>query len=484
MAAQFKSKIVELESSSLAKKHEHQRSSLKRKYIAVASQIVYYTLALIGCLWQLFDISQEYLAYDAVTQLTIRRPKRIIPPSLVICIDYVSLLNETTKPRVANLTLDNILDISPEYDKLTTNCSRHETDGYAWHEVNCSSAFKVTKFVKQGYTCYDYTLSSNASISYRHLTNSFYTPHVFRIIWDPLLITQVNYMTFYMKSPSRQLRGNCDAFAENTRDIVDAKTGESEQNAVWFTYATFNSVLLPLPYKTRCRNYTDSGFKSQEHCYEKCVRNLAVQEINKMPFSIRVTRTTQYRNLTVISGTDIENVTLAKQLSNLEKRCDLNCESPDCNEQDIVPRIIANAKGFKPEFTVYASNEPDITTRFKPKVTMVEFLTYVLSIVGCWLGISPLGALIGIDVFGRLRDCSCFSGKQSDKTNENKNYETPRRSLKRENQDLRRNVTAIWNVINVQRQMINDLSFRQVAKTTRFGQAFNNDGTSSRLIFK
>lgn len=42
---------------------------------------------------------------------------------------------------------------------------------------------------------------------------------------------------------------------------------------------------------------------------------------------------------------------------------------------------------------LYASNAPKVTTLFKPSLEMIDYVTYMLSCIGFWIGISPIGLL-------------------------------------------------------------------------------------------
>src|SRR5258708_486465 len=55
---------------------------------------IYWLLSLCGCIWQIYEVTSQYLSYPTVTELTISRPKKLQPPALSLCLYYPYFLDK------------------------------------------------------------------------------------------------------------------------------------------------------------------------------------------------------------------------------------------------------------------------------------------------------------------------------------------------------------------------------------------------------
>jgi hypothetical protein len=95
----------------------------------------------------------------------------------------------------------------------------------------------------------------------------------------------------------------------------------------------------------------------------------------------------------MISFIDIKNSTLVKKLLQIEKTCHLTeCKKKSCNMGTAMTHTIAIvAEEFSLKMTV--TSRPWIQVMSSPSLNLVEFLTYIMSVVSTWTGLSIMSFL-------------------------------------------------------------------------------------------
>ena len=81
----------------------------------IASSVVY-LICLVGCLAQLYQITQLYLLYETVTLLKISRPEMVTPPQVYVCFErgiIINRFNEKAKEYNNTYPIKMIFDNSP-----------------------------------------------------------------------------------------------------------------------------------------------------------------------------------------------------------------------------------------------------------------------------------------------------------------------------------------------------------------------------------
>ena len=372
-------------------------------------KLIYWLFAIVGCAAQIYQISRQYFAYDTVTELTITRPTYVQPPAVLICSRYKDLvINDRMMERVSseaqnqNLTIREIFSVTPTTDELITRCKRHSSNTYNDLPLirNCSKYFMLEKVFKQNQICYSYDIGSNHTFEYRYLTNGYSGADYFEIHLNSSFLKKSKYMTYYLIPSRMEFRGLSGNFVENYRSLVNSSVGN--RNFVTLSYSVFRSKLLEQPYKSNCLDYKTNGFQSAAQCYEYCVGNRSLQSFNKTSFSIMTSEDDETVDYQSLAESDLSLISNNQKLANLEQQCQSKCSKADCVSADFVPKIISAESSKFPGFELYASNEPEIITMFKAKISFVDYLSFALSCTGFWLGFSPLSFLVKMDIIGQL----------------------------------------------------------------------------------
>lgn len=128
---------------------------------------------------------------------------------------------------------------------------------------------------------------------------------------------------------------------------------------------------------------------SQPKCYSHCVRNGTLTKFNKLPFTSIVVDGDQEANHFHVSTNDVYNDTFGDLLNEIQYRCYLKCKAPDCETTYYVTKALPRplyrrAVGVR----LMAPREPTTNVANSPKMEFVEYVIFVLSSLGTWLGLS------------------------------------------------------------------------------------------------
>jgi len=344
--------------------------------------------------------------------LSIAKPRKLSPPALIMCFEQDALtLSYTLSSRglrsedsinfsanlvssnSANETVYRLLKSTPTTDEIVREVYVRNRHGLM--EQGNSSEFVIKKFFKQGYICYSFSLKNRSFLHFR-LSNGLEQPKFFSLVLEGKYLRGCEVTYFYLDPQKQNFYGDNGGFAENYRTIDNLKTGGGLRNWVTLTYRTYRSRVLPWPYSSNCINYTDIGFETREHCYDSCLLRRSVEELNKVHYSVLIS---QKLNYTVTDFSDLTRKVTRQKLYDLESTCNDDCIQPNCFNVNHVPQIMSTTNSTQPITELFAPIEPEIQSRDVPFITMLDYLTYLLSSASFWLGFSPLVATFKLRSF-------------------------------------------------------------------------------------
>ena len=360
--------------------------------------LIYFSIAALGCIWQIEKISHQYFDYEVVTQLEIKRPKHTTPPSLTICFRLPDVLPGVSQ----SLSLEKIYSLTPSVERMFNGCTIRKPGGFLLDTLKgnksaCETLFKIEKFIKQRYVCYTFSLRAKREFAVRHLTNSLDSCRFYSIYLEEKF-SSANYVYFFLTS--KRMYGLSNSFTEHFRRIRDNITGHATANYVTISYRKFVSHLMKPPYKTMCVDYPKIGFESASECYDECLKNSAVDGLQKLPFEAALYEAV---DLPLISKSDLANANLSNALHKFEKQCENKCKQQECLIEDFSPKIIAFSESHMISLEMYASNEPIVITTFLPLSNIIDYVTFVLSCISFWFGWSPLYFMKDINLLDRCK---------------------------------------------------------------------------------
>lgn len=218
-----------------------------------------------------------------------------------------------------------------------------------------------------------------------------------------------------------------------SRSSYDPKTKLARFNSFLATYIYITTNLLPPPYTTKCRNYRESGLSSQNDCMRQCLIWETTINFSKYPFSTLL-RLTKPRKFPHLNQWDLDNHTLAQQLTAMEIDCRKNCQSRDCHQTYSLTAIDRDTEQNYFAITVSIQNSPSFQIDFTPKIRFPQFLIHITTLLSTCLGFSILGTLPHLKNFGnRLTKFVGWEQKDRKRNFANcHNCETTRKMLRAE----------------------------------------------------
>ena len=163
-------------------------------------------------------------------------------------------------------------------------------------------------------------------------------------------------------------------------------------------YDSFYRKLLPKPFQTQCIKYPDIGFDSRGQCYEKCLIKAVRLETNdtRIPpavgiYSNKKKKVISLSELKSPSFMEGKNESFKQMLNRFESVCEEKCRAMDCESIILTPWTLGSFNSDKPLYSIFLPLSPTISSISEEAVSLIQFMTDMVSALGFWLGISAFG---------------------------------------------------------------------------------------------
>ena len=162
------------------------------------------------------------------------------------------------------------------------------------------------------------------------------------------------------------------------------------QTMVVYTYRRRELHLMPAPFSTNCRDY--GPLFTQDVCLTLCQFEMAIRQNRSLPWELSIP----------------ENVPLVKGLSPSTKsipmstdrdvdgayttirNCGRQCRQLPCKLVEYVAKTMLTVKSDITAMRLALPAEPDIYVTYLAKMSTLEYLSMIASLLGMWLGINCL----------------------------------------------------------------------------------------------
>ena len=200
----------------------------------------------------------------------------------------------------------------------------------------------------------------------------------------------------YILPPGQELYSKSLPYIVHPRALIQEtgyKTGL--RNGITLSTSKYAMQLLKPPYKTYCHDYTESHFQSRQHCFTSCLLNYSTTRLGEVPPSDYFKNaSSDYRFYQIKSTTQ----DLIKVSNDCRYR---SCSRVDCHTELFVPHVVSTFAFDQLQIALLCPLNPDISSTYKPQLTFVDYLTYILSSFGFWTGIAPLTFFLSQNPFKR-----------------------------------------------------------------------------------
>jgi hypothetical protein len=372
----------------------------------LSSSAIFLVACTIGVAYQTVSMSRLYFAYKTTTSLEIGIPAKIAPTATSVCTNYLDVLDYE---RLNNLT-GRSWSSSPTYDeslKYQDDLSISEIFKYTpkednvmaelWHRVadsyeisalkgkQCYDHFNVTKYLYLQQVCYRFSPVEKETVPY-----SFFavTPSIPGLIYNIILRNSTLRKSLMIRVISH--RPNMYPYRSLKSSAVIVRkvtTGgqRTEYNLFITNQVSLKRLLQPSPYDNDCFDYMSIGYESDEHCSQACVHDKVLHEFKKVPFSVLIKEPS---NQQIVSYNDVKDRSFSHRVLEIERECrEKICRQDHCDIRLSIAETVASPDSDLTVCLVVPSH-PSFVTTTHPKMNLVEFLTYIMSTLGIWSGLS------------------------------------------------------------------------------------------------
>jgi hypothetical protein len=371
----------------------------------VRCEHVFALLCGIGLVAHVFVISRRYFAYETSTKVIIDLECPIEAPTLSFCVRYMDLMNNTmlqqefnitvneTTPvfdkyykQSGNLKVSDIFSKTPAGEEIVDNCMiRKSGQNRRVHRSTqgsdkCFDIFNVTKFYMQSFMCYRFMPATNTSVKFStqelaHSYNYEYSIYAIRVREElahaDAVLVILNYGPYpYLSRSFGALRKT--RFTENS----DERPNE------YFVQTKVTEISLqPPPYDTGCDPDFDQASRSE--CIIK-----GMQDLDRVPNTEIVTRP---YDLPHVLYNDDDNQTFMQVADKIYETCYNRFQQKRCNYSIAATdlRMRADSRQSRSlRIRVMGPRSPNTHVISEPAFDLSDFLLYVSSCFGIWLGVS------------------------------------------------------------------------------------------------
>ena len=429
-------------------------------------------LCFCGKAFQDFRLGDQYFSYEINTNVRLLFKKQIVTPSATICFEPQTMVKWESMSMVdKEKLLDEVIPLEDAFDgdeSETATVSQKALDSLnlfsriqlmsnfidkfsisyifnntlSYHEVFSQNStigykpesndyanipfddyFKVTTYMRDLLKCFALEVKPQylVNLDYKKLKRQPSIPFLLNSVTIPLQILSRVKVYYYWTEPRGKFsQGGLPSYL---------RMETSEHQVVGLSYEQYEERLLPPPFDTDCRNYSEGNgqlFKSQDDCFEQCFRRESLATTGHILPGVLIFPSDssplipyfkQILEQEVNNRKTNQEVPLKTLFNELLDVCENECIQRDCLVTTFLPRQTAFVKrdsesGFTIDF--YVSPSPVTEADFLQQYSWTQFVTDIIATSGFWLGFSALGASDSIKRIGKTL-VSAFLGEKQKK---------------------------------------------------------------------
>jgi len=359
----------------------------------------------IGCSIQSINLCIWYFNYKTRTNVQVIVEQYFKLPNLALCIRFNDIVNRTLwheygfndsdeaygyETELSLPTVKQIFDLTPPVEQLVGSCYLRNTTMALYFEAKakkCNDYFNMTKFLFRMYMCYSMQSNDERLFQFESITRDIEETNILYGIYfntnSSLNRTQTILPIVYSRNEGVIPMISRDYAKSLTTRQMERFPRRIKYNDFFVHYRNFRIQKLASPYDTLCR--TD-----RIQCKDKCLVD-KLKKVDRHPSSVNTVDTQV--NLKPISLMDKGNDTIISWNNEADEYCSKLCHGNNCYTEysvtNIVPRLTLPLKD-RYFFEVDMADIPTISVISLPTLLFVEFVIYLTSIFGWWLGFSVM----------------------------------------------------------------------------------------------
>lgn len=373
-------------------------------------------MCVLGFTIQAFYVSESYFEYKTTTAVSIQNQRRLPPTALSVCIYYINTIdrdnllfsfNESVRAKLLSLSNYPVLLHSYLFNHITVKNALEITRNISLGSCrvmfpgnltvndyrDCSKAILVSKLLYQIGLCYrlqldvDYGRQYDYEILARLMANNGLA---FRVELN-LDIQQIEGIMPVLHT--------ADSDGELSRLYAPAFVTKSQPISYFrLTYGIHREWSLPKPYQTACYMPKEGEEYIDDLCLKNCRVQMSMQHFNRLPFTDIYSLDDKILNHSMLDNLYFDQNTLEDAdvrktfehiMTHCRKKCPYNCQYI-YHLTHVQQTIYTNQVKKSITFRVNLPLSPTTTIIHKPFLQFNEFLIYLLSCLGTWLGVSVI----------------------------------------------------------------------------------------------
>ena len=370
--------------------------------------LVFKLLCLIGCVYQVTEVSLEYFKFKTTTKATFQIDSNVDDPAIVYCTRYTDILDRTNYQKygihkwsrynstevlsdTTKLTIKDIFHLTPDPNDTIAGCEiRRDEYRTVSLQDRCYSLFRVTKFLEGTFVCYQFQTKhgrsnfkcDEAALAYTGLNV------LYRIIMHSrfLLSNTLKLISFIPDNPGDpifNLPSISRRFYSYRLRYGNDGPLKSKHNYFLISGDLYSITRLEKPFDTKCT-------RNQEYSEFACRRRCKIAAFKRHGYFPSTEYTVSPLPIKHMNIAAVLNKTLHQDTRTRTVICRKICNQKSCNERFSVTDVISTEflRNGLVSILSSCSNRPVVTIQYLPRITLLEFILYISSSLGIWFGIS------------------------------------------------------------------------------------------------
>ena len=347
---------------------------------------------------QITALFQLYFGYHTTSQITQTLDSIFPTPGVVFCTRYLDVIDrqaiktnlniniKTQEPRViseemSKVTVKQILTYTPTVNESIVGCSFRALDDFKMtipSVESCRSSFDIFKLYMQDFVCYQFQFKrnhSNAVFVFKRVSNSLEDKNVIYRLELNEKLSKSSRVLLIVINVSQIFPFPVES--RNWSPVLDHRLNYNYE----LSYSLNKVKKLPPPYDTDC-NVENRHNK----CFVKCLKK-RLKKIERVSFS---EITDQLIDLKHVNHEDLAHSMTRSFIKDSEDKCNSICKTDDCDFDFTVTRVeqVPKSKESNLVITVNIPNFPKESVTYSSRLSLIEFLVYLLNCFGIYFGIS------------------------------------------------------------------------------------------------
>jgi hypothetical protein len=281
----------------------------------------------------------------------------------------------------ANLTIKQVFDFTPKAEDLINEVQFRKGSGFQLLELSRKSEiqaeFEVSRYLFLEYICYKINKTVTEDHSYRSLAVTPAAPGLVMFFKISKVFDRSSLIKISLHESG--------IYPERSLDFIPVfNRNHNSFKEFVVSVSKLTSYLKETPYETDCFDYDTIGLRDETVCAHRCIKNKTLDYFDKLPFNVFINEDDEDKK--TISYNDVVKETQGRVIKEIQDDCyDSVCRRIDCSYSISLTKTSV-ITGDELIIRHVLQMDPNIIIDSSAKFSLLEFITYMLSVVSTWTG--------------------------------------------------------------------------------------------------